>query len=88
MSEKKFKGRAPDYNVRFVNKATQEKGTLGHAWKNDDGSITIRLNPKVVLAQNSSEIVRLFAHGGWEGKKSKPKSLKPRMFDKDDDVPF
>lgn len=45
-----FQARPPDYKVWAVNASTEEKGTIGVAWKQDDGSITVKINAFVNLA--------------------------------------
>jgi len=52
--------RKPDYTLRFLNKHTEERGTLGAAWANEDGSISIVLNSRVVLRQCEDEVIKLF----------------------------
>jgi hypothetical protein len=53
-------GRKPDYRLKFMNKLTEEKGTLGGAWRNEDGSISLVLNAKVMVQQNVNEVLMLF----------------------------
>lgn len=55
--------RKPDYRLKFLNKDTDEKGELGAAWKNEDGSISIVLNAKVTISQNEMEVLTLFTQG-------------------------
>lgn len=50
----------PHWDLRFLNKRTDEKGQVGVAWNNDDGSIRIRLNTAVVLQGNADHILTLF----------------------------
>ncbi len=48
----------PDYDLAAMNKLTGDKNyRCGAAWKNDDGSISIKLDPFVVLDANHSGIV-------------------------------
>lgn len=47
MTEKS--GRKPDYRVGALNKETDEKGTVGAAWQNKDGTISVVLNAFVTL---------------------------------------
>lgn len=55
-----FIPRRPDYNVSVMNKDTDKKGNIGVAWKKEDGTITIKLNPFVVLDFSENLIVILF----------------------------
>lgn len=42
-------GRKPDYRVGLLNKTTDDKGTIGAAWKNPDGSIAVTINTFVAI---------------------------------------
>ena len=53
-------GRSPDYNLSFLDKGTDQRGRVGAGWRNDDGSISIKLNVKVVLAESPDLILTLF----------------------------
>jgi len=55
-------GRQPDYHLHAMNKDTDRKGRIGAAWKNDDGSISIKLDAFVVLNSNDNLEVRLFTN--------------------------
>lgn len=50
----------PDYQMTFLNKKTEEKGAIGAGWDNADGSITLKLNPLVVLAASPDVTIRLW----------------------------
>lgn len=52
--------RKPDYRVGALDKATDEKATVGGAWINPDGTISIVLNSFVVLNANKSLLITLF----------------------------
>ena len=54
------KGRKPDYQVSALNKGTENKGNVGAAWKNDNGTISIVLNKFVVLNQADDLLITLF----------------------------
>jgi hypothetical protein len=43
-------GRKPDFWLKAMNKQYNEKSKVGAGWKNADGSISIDLNPFVVLS--------------------------------------
>lgn len=74
MSQKKspiepgeFKPRRPDYNLSAMDKKTGCKGPIGAAWKNEDGTITLKLNPFVVLETARMElVVMLYPTNGGE----------------------
>jgi hypothetical protein len=52
--------RKPDYRVRVLHKTTNNKATVGAAWRNEDGSISIVFNPYVALPYDPDLVVRLF----------------------------
>lgn len=53
-------GRKADFDLSVLNKATEERGVIGGAWQNEDGSISIVLNPCVVLTSDKNLMIRLF----------------------------
>lgn len=51
--------RSPDYIVKALDKSNdQRKGRIGAAWLNEDGSISISLDPFVVI--DASLTINLF----------------------------
>ncbi len=60
----KNKPRRPDFNLSALDKTTEVRGKVGAAWKNDDGTISIRLDPFVVLSGSSNLELRLFVNDG------------------------
>ena len=58
------KQKKPHYRLKFLNKRTEEHGEIGAAWLNEDQSISIVLNPLVVLSQSSDLVLTLFPVGG------------------------
>lgn len=63
-----MKGRKPDYVVKAVIRQHEKdmKGKVGAAWVNPDGSISIDLNPFVVLEANSNLHIMMFKHDDKE----------------------
>lgn len=58
-------GRKPDYNVSALDKATDRRGKIGVAWKQDDGSIQVKLDAFVVLdARQHDLLIALFPMDG------------------------
>jgi ribosomal protein L37AE/L43A len=53
-------GKQPDYALKALNTTTQQKGRVGSAWVNEDGSIRIILNPFVTLQASHDLILTLF----------------------------
>lgn len=52
--------RSPDWIVKYLDKSTEERGKIGAGWNNDDGSISIVLNPLVVIHATKDFEIRLF----------------------------
>lgn len=52
--------RTPDYDVKAMNKDTDEKRRIGAGWKNGDGSITIVLDAFTTLQSAPALIITLF----------------------------
>lgn len=53
-------GRKPNYNVGALNKRTDEKNSVGVGWANDNGSISIRLDPFITLTSSPDLVITLF----------------------------
>lgn len=53
-------GRLPNYRVAALNKRTDAKGRVGAAWSNDDGSISVVIDPFVTLHGGKDMIITLF----------------------------
>lgn len=71
----------PHYRVAALNKGTEEKGCVGAAWINDDGTIAIVLDPFVSLTQHGKQLlITLFPIDGSEPKKERTPP--------DDEIPF
>lgn len=93
--EKKKSGKKPTYDVSILNKVTGQKGKVGAAWFNDNGRISIKLNPCVVLASDPNLVITLFPID-WDSDKrtgDKVPSLEDyddTDYNKDDedDIPF
>jgi hypothetical protein len=52
--------RKPDYWFKAMDKATENRGKVGAAWLNDDGSVSIDLNPFTVLVSSPNLVLTLF----------------------------
>ena len=52
--------RKPDYRLKVLNKITEQKGEVGAGWANEDGSISIVLNPCITILGNDSLVLTLF----------------------------
>lgn len=50
----------PQYRLKAYHKPTGNRGEVGAAWVNDDGSLTLKLNPCVVLTYDSNIVLTLF----------------------------
>lgn len=60
MSEKKPKGRKPEFRVAAMDKETDEKNSVGAAWINEDGTITVKLDAFVHLVSSPNLLITLF----------------------------
>lgn len=67
--------RKPDYSVAALNKATDAKGQIGAAWKNDDNTISVILNDFVVVKQEGDLLITLFPKSGSVKPKKKKKEI-------------
>lgn len=52
--------RTPDYQVKALNKRTDEKGKIGVAWINEDKSITMVLHGFITIEADRDVIITLF----------------------------
>lgn len=52
--------RKPDYWLKAMDKDTNEKGKIGAAWINRDGSISIDIDAFTVLQSKPSLVLTLF----------------------------
>jgi hypothetical protein len=75
-------GRKPDFNLSTLNTETEVRGRVGAGWKERDGSISIKLNPCVVLNAHDPINLRLFPATEY----NKPAASPPPI--EDDEIPF
>lgn len=54
------KAKKPTHRLKFLNKATEERGEIGAGWADDAGNITLVLNPMVTLRQSKDLVLTLF----------------------------
>jgi hypothetical protein len=87
--------RTPHYHFHAMDKERDEKSRVGAAWKNDDGSITIKLDNFVHLIGNRDLVLRLFPNDkqrfvarAADGYKAPPPPAQPPLEEMDDDIPF
>lgn len=52
--------RKPDFWVKAMNKATNEKRKVGAAWRNTDGSVSVDIDAFTVLASHPDLVITLF----------------------------
>ncbi len=85
-------GQRPDYILSALDKSTGEKGKVGVGWKNGNGRIGIRLNPRVVLTAGPNLVLTLFINTPYD--ESEPEESPIPLTgvhstkDFDDDMPF
>lgn len=65
-------GSRPTHRLTVFNKETQDKGEIGVAWENTDGSFSIRLNRSVVLSERDNWIIKL-----WPDRQQQQKLQRP-----------
>ena len=89
-------GRKPDYTLSAKTKTGGFKGRIGAAWKQDDGSIQLKLDPFVQLSGAAIAVDDIWLtlyptdeNYKWEAPKKEEKTEKhPNAPDFEDDVPF
>ena len=82
--------RKPDYNLWAAGDAG--KGRAGAAWKNDDGSISITLDPYSVLRgkghAGAPNTIMLYPNDGVQRGRKAEEPAKQPLDDLEDDIPF
>lgn len=58
-----FKPRKPDFIIRAKNKNGTQKGEIGAAWLNEDGSLFLKFNPYVVVPVGDDFAIAAFPEG-------------------------
>ena len=53
-------GRKPDYRIAAMNKVTDEKGNIGAAWVNPEGTISLVFDPWVVVPRGKEIVITMF----------------------------
>ena len=55
----------PDYRLKILNKKTDKSNqNAGAAWVNKDGSISLIINPCIVLDDDEDKVYTLFKYEG------------------------
>lgn len=91
--------RKPEYNLSGLNKDTDARGRCGAGWLNEDGSISITLDPWVMLKGRGHggniSLVLFPTRDDYVPRRNKPKSDTSRPYrkatppdDLEDDIPF
>ena len=87
----------PTHRMSAYHKDSKARTEVGAAWLNADGSITIILNPCVILTRDPDILLKLFPvdqRSGPPPTRREPEYLKPQHSDpvlsskSDKDVPF
>lgn len=60
MPKPPFDGRKPDYIIKAMDKVTNEKGTIGAAWANPNGTISIRFQRFVTVPVGAEFVITAF----------------------------
>lgn len=53
-------GRKPDFWIKAMNRATNEKRKIGAAWRNEDNSVSLAIDPFTVLESSPDLVITLF----------------------------
>lgn len=56
----KERGRKPAFKLSVMRRDNGKHGVVGAAWREDDGSISIMLNPCVTLSGDADVFIKLF----------------------------
>ncbi len=56
--------RKPDYKLKAINKSNEKKGEIGAAWINENGIISIVLDPFVAIRGQDDLVITLFPQDG------------------------
>lgn len=89
--------RKPDYVLKVLNKDNEGRCNVGAGWKNEDGSVSIQLNPCVVLQYDPQIVLTLFPKWDEDREKeikkkekvrTKKTEIKPYQDDDGDEIPF
>lgn len=76
----------PTHRLKAFNKDTKKAMTVGAAWARDDGSISITLDPFVVLNNNDGKLaLNLFPVEGKEGMTYKKRH---KNYDDQEQIPY
>jgi hypothetical protein len=78
-------GRKPTHRFKALNKDTGETATLGAAWLNDDGTLTVKMDPFIVLTNAPGHVLTLFPEAGKEQRVAAARRRRP---DDGEDIPF
>jgi hypothetical protein len=92
-------GNQPDFNAHAMFADGTNKGRIGAAWKNEDGTVSVKLDPWVSLDASRGISIRLFINeqksgvGGTRRREPEPKfeefaGESPDQIVIPDDIPF
>lgn len=84
-------GRKPTHRFKALNKETSETATLGAAWLNDDGTLTVKIDPFIVLTNAPGHVLTLFPEEGKEQRiasRAKRRPYPDYNQNDGDDIPF
>lgn len=74
------RGRRPDYVIKALDKDTQERGTIGAGWLQDDGSIYIKFERFAVVPVGARYAITAFP-AEEEGPYERPRGIERHMED-------
>lgn len=81
-------GRQPDYKLTALDKDSNDRNYyVGVAWKQQNGSISIKLNPCTKIEYDPGMVITLWPADANPAKASKSSKI-GESSDYDDDIPF
>ncbi len=60
MTNDNFTARSPDYQLKARDKHSKAQTVVGRGWSNEDGSLSIQLNPCVTLSWRDEIFITAF----------------------------
>jgi hypothetical protein len=103
MAASKDPGRRPTHRLSVKSRTDRGQGVIGAGWMREDGSISISLNPCVVLSHDDDVMIFLFPNDEERRPRSRPRAAQATnterggaavigpgdlMSDDDEEIPF
>lgn len=78
----------PTHDLCVKEREGDGRGKIGAAWLWADGSVTIKLNPCVILQSTDNVTIKLFPRGGYKKRSANAEPNPPPPADDDHEMPF